>query len=388
MGKYTAWEDPLPDRIVEDHMRRIVEAIRSRLEPQAISLRGSFGRGEGGVVLENGRARFLSDYDINVVTHSSRHRALLERLSRELTRELEVETNLFWKPPDHLQEHRGDLARYEARYGSRTIHGRELPVRDGPWKPSDIPLHSPLVMMIHRMADAMAHIPDGSGDDMIRLFWVTKSVIVCAGSLLLLWEKYHHSYGERAARFASLAPERIDFMGEEGPAFTRYVARAAEFKLRPRRDLYPESVSDAWREVIPGCVAVFRHFAKEGLKFPLPSLVDFPAAYLQHVQGLLENAGPMQFWKSKASNLRKFLGQGRLPRGILSPHLASSVVYSVIPVVFGATVLEDDDLARANDVTRKVLRKAWRLDRPRPDSRAEWNHLREQTYSAWYALCH
>ena len=98
MGKYTAWDDPLADRIVEDHMRRIAEAIRTRLEPQAISLRGSFGRGEGSVALENGRARFLSDYDINVVTNSSRHRALLDRLSRELTRELEVETNLFWNP--------------------------------------------------------------------------------------------------------------------------------------------------------------------------------------------------------------------------------------------------------------------------------------------------
>lgn len=382
MGKYTAWDDPLADRIVEDHMRRIAEAIRTRLEPQAISLRGSFGRGEGSVALENGRARFLSDYDINVVTNSSRHRALLDRLSRELTRELEVETNLFWKPPDHLQAHRGDLARYDARYTSQALYGRETPPPGPPWEASEIPFHGTLVMVLHRMAESLCHVPASSNNDFLRLHWVCKPMIAISGALLHLWGNYHHSYEERGCRFASLASERLGFMGDLGPRFTEHVSRATEFKLRPRRDLWEGSVEDSWREVIPGCVEAFRHFAEEGLKFPLPSLVDFPEAYLQHTQELLENAGPLQFWKSKASNLRKFLKQGRLPRGILSPHLASSVIYSVIPVVFGATVLEDDDLARANDVARKVLRKTWRLDRPRPDSRAEWNHLRDQTYTA------
>jgi hypothetical protein len=122
--------------------------------------------------------------------------------------------------------------------------------------------------------------------------------------------------------------------------------------------------------------------AEKGFEKPLPSLADFPRAYLQHMQKILKNAEPLQFWKSKGSNLYKSLKRGRLPRGILSPHTESSIFYSVVPLVFAATVLEGDELTRSNNVTRGVLRKRRSLAPPHPDGRLEWDHLREQTHEA------
>jgi hypothetical protein len=47
MGTFTALDNPLVDQTVQDHLDRIVSAIRSHLEPQAIVLRFSQVRKRG-----------------------------------------------------------------------------------------------------------------------------------------------------------------------------------------------------------------------------------------------------------------------------------------------------------------------------------------------------
>ena len=70
MARYTAHSDPSIDQTVEKHLSQVVDAIRDYLEPRSIILYGSFGRGEGSVMLDGGRPVFLSDYEISVVTRS------------------------------------------------------------------------------------------------------------------------------------------------------------------------------------------------------------------------------------------------------------------------------------------------------------------------------
>jgi hypothetical protein len=88
MGKYTILDDPLADQIVSSHMQKIVAVVRSRMEPQAIILLGSFGRGEGSVIVQDGQLRFLSDYEIDVATVSPFYRSVFTEISHQITTEL------------------------------------------------------------------------------------------------------------------------------------------------------------------------------------------------------------------------------------------------------------------------------------------------------------
>ncbi|MRR32616.1 hypothetical protein EG834_20320, partial [bacterium] len=85
MTRYTALDDPIVDGVIEGHLRRIVEAITARMKPQSIVLRGSFGRGEGSVMLKKESLYFISDYEVDVTCNSPFYRSLFADLSKELS---------------------------------------------------------------------------------------------------------------------------------------------------------------------------------------------------------------------------------------------------------------------------------------------------------------
>jgi hypothetical protein len=165
---YTALADPSVERTVDAHLQRIVAEVRARMEPDAIILRGSFGRGEGSVMASQGQLCFLSDYEIDVATFSPFHRPLFRRLSRQLTTELGVETSLRWVRPDYLRRDRiGPLpagpapitiSLYESRYGSRTLYGEDIAQAGPAIDPCRIRLDSGVFLLLNRMAESLCYM--------------------------------------------------------------------------------------------------------------------------------------------------------------------------------------------------------------------------------------
>jgi hypothetical protein len=401
MGKFTVLDDPLVDETIEAHMQQIVAAIRARMEPQAILLRGSFGRGEGSVMIQDGQLHFLSDYEIDVAVFSPRYRSFFAELSHRLTVELGVESGIRWVRPDFTYKNRVGpfpmgpapitISLYESRYGSQTLYGQDIVEPSPRIDPCDIRNESGAFLVLNRMAESLSYMSQAEsyvGEPLVTYYWINKTILSCAESLLLLWSQYHFSYAERGRRFAAMAEDHLDFMGEERAVLSELVARATEFKLRPRLDLYAESVHAAWLRLIPICDGVFRHVAMRTFDLGFVHYSEFPQRFLQRATDAYRTLPPFHRGALVLLNLYKSLRVGRLPRALLSPFAISQTVYAVVPLIFVSWAAGDDTLRELLPEVRRHLATVCRIEEPVSNLRMEWDALRQQVLWAWMNYCY
>jgi hypothetical protein len=400
MGKYTALADPAVDEAVREHLQRIVEAVLDRMEPHAIVLRGSFGRGEGTIVVSNGKMRFLSDYEIDVATYSPFHRSLFRRLSGRLTTDLGVETSLRWVRPDYLYRGRvgplptgaapATISLYESRYGSQVLYGQDI-IDEGPAiDPRDVQTESAALLMFNRMAESLSYmspVETSRWDRWTVYYWINKTILACAESLLLLWGNYDVSYEERGRRFAGMAEDHLNFLEEE-VILCDLVARATEFKLRPRLTLYAEPVDVAWRRVIPICDSIFRHVVTEAFDFSFSHYSEFPERFLRHATDTHRSFPPLHRGALTLLDLYKSLRVRRLPRAFWSPFRISSAVYAVVPLMFVGWAASGETLSALLAEVRRRLKTVCRMEAPVSDPCIEWDTLRQQVFWAWKNFCY
>lgn len=401
MTKFTVLDDPDLEQTVEAHLQRIVTAVTSRMEPTAILLRGSFGRGEGSVVVSDGQMRFLSDYEIDVATFSPFHRSVFRQLSTQLSAELGVDTSLRWVRPDYMSRDRvGPLpmgvapitiSLYESRYGSQVLYGQDI-LKPGPAiEPRDIQTDSAAYLMLNRMAESLAYttgFEDRAVDPWAAYYWVNKVLLACAESLLLLWGEYHFSYAERGRRFAAMAEDHLEFMGGDSVALAELVVRATEFKLRPRLSLYPEPLDTAWRKAVSVCDRVFRYVAGHAFALGFFQYREFPQQFLQRATSAYRTLPPLRRGALKLLSLYKCLRVGRLPRILLYPYGISSAVYAVVPLIFVSWSSGDETLRELLAEIRRRLTTVCRMEAPKSDSCDEWDSLRQQVLWAWKNFCY
>ena len=400
MGKYTALDDPMVDQVVASHMQRIVTAIRTGMQPVAIILRGSFGRGEGSVLVENDGLKFLSDYEINVVTPSPLHRSLFARLANQCTSEFGVSTSINWMHPKFLYKKKVGIfyigqapitiSLYETRYGSQILYGRDLlhtgPVIDA----GQISLSSGIRLVLNRMAESVSYLPRSDMNTQAEwqsIYWINKLILACVESLLLAWGRYHYSYKERGLRFSILAKERLGFMGEEGKILSRLAEQATEFKLRPARDLYPESLQSTCFQVVSICDKVFRHLTSLEWGFTIDDdYTSFSEQYLQHEVKKLKSP-TYQRVIYKLLDIYKYVRRGRLPLNLKSPNTTNQVIYSVVPLLFSGWNKSDATLAPMLDGVRHQMVKIYPIGPPASNSRDELRHLSEHMFLLWKNFC-
>lgn len=399
MGRFTALKNPALDRQIESHLQRIVEAVTSRLEPQAVVLRGSFGRGEGSVWMQGSEIRFLSDYEIEVIIPSPACRGILRELSGQLTDELGVETSLRWQRPDFLTRMRlgpfvlgetaSTIAHYELRYGSQTICGRDYFKIAPEIDPKSIRLDSGLYLLLNRMAESLLHIQpqENSGfEGLSSYYWINKTILACAEALLLIWGQYHYSYEERGRRFQALAAEKLGFFPDGGAMLADLVKRATEYKLRPRLNLYPHPVTDTWRMVYPEVERVFRHIIEEVLDFPVGDYNDFPPQYLKRT-AILSRRDPLA-WRvvAKLLDLYRSLRIRKVPPGIFKRQYLYQIVYANVPLLFLAQFTEN--YIGILSTSRKWMALLGGMSHPSLDVNQEKEYLTKRLAWFWKVYCH
>jgi len=397
MGRFTPLHEPFVDQTIEGHLQYIVNSIVSRMEPIAIILRGSFGRGEGSVLIQDNRLRFLSDYEIDVATFSPFYRSLFARLTHQLTAELGVGVGIRWVRPDYLSVRRiGPLlvgtepisiSSYESRYGSRILYGQDIISASSAIDPDQIPLVSGILLMLNRMAESLKYMNNGStNDDLLAYYWINKTILACIESLLILWKQFHFSYKERGLRFASLANQHLNFMLDQKDLFIEFTARATEFKLNPRRELYPLPINETWQQVVPFAISIIRHLVEQDLDIKCQSMVEFPAQYIQKTMVRKSRVSLKIFYYIKLLEVYRSLRRHIVPRSLIIPFPAYQVVYSVVPLLFYSYGSEKRSALLRE--TRYWLSKLGPLTRPSSDPDIEWDYLRKKLVRYWYIYCH
>jgi len=399
MGKYTALDDPLVDQTIESHMQSIVEIVRLHMEPRAIILRGSFGRGEGSVLSEGGEIAFLSDYEIDIVTKTSAYRKLLKSLSRQLTSDLKVDTSLRWQRPDFMTRMRigpvtvgkaePTISLYELQYGGRTLSGEDF--FDGVKKiePGEIILESGLLLLLNRMAESMMHLPTHDAHSQANIYsyyWVNKTILACIESLLLVWGQYHYSYEERGKRFPDLAHLHLRNFPDGGEKIVELSARATAFKLKPRPDLYTATVKAAWEETFPEVLRVLQVIIKKLYGISVNDFTDFPKNYLNLSYQKVSLTNIVEIGVLKLLDLYRSGRKKVFPPALLSSRILPKYVYAVVPVLFQAQFTED--CGRLLTSARKWMAPLGKLEEVSPEITNERAYLTKRLTWFWKVYCH
>ncbi|MDE1170990.1 MAG: alkaline phosphatase family protein [Verrucomicrobium sp.] len=210
---------PGADEMVRRDLKTICAAILQETpDVDGILLGGSFGRGEGGVALVDGRLRAVNDYDIFVATRQPR--SGLE-LGKRLAREIGIDYVDVHYAPLRAEDFHPTQSRFDQRYGTQVLHGPASLLDDlPPMGAADIPLEEGHLIVFNRMAGFLTVPFEAAAagvfpqDGRYLQNQVNKLLMALGDAWLLKWKAYDVSYEVRSRRFfymgrAASLPEEL-----------------------------------------------------------------------------------------------------------------------------------------------------------------------------------
>ena len=247
MGRYTISKDPRADAAVQDSLnlivRNILELMNGNID--AIVLVGGFGRGEGGVILENGRFRPVNDFDIVVIVSKGyvrirkRYARQLQELSKKLAPLCGVkQIDIGISHPLRFRFAPNLVESYEVRNGYRVLWGDVNLKQLMPSLPAaKLPLLDGAIYFLSRgsglLIPALYFLPDGKVLPKYRENFqieIDKACMAMGDALLLLKKSYHFSYMMRLRRLEKMDMSYVP----EGETIKTWYIDAVERKLQPQ----------------------------------------------------------------------------------------------------------------------------------------------------------
>jgi hypothetical protein len=319
MRKYTVnGSDAIEQKIASD-MEVIVKQVTTVL-PQsdllAIILGGGYGRGEGGVRIQDGIESLYNDYDFFIISKdllplkAKRYQKQLRALSHELGKQIGIEVDFSpIQPISALPKADFWLVWYELKYGHQVVWGKPNILRYLPqWQGEDIPLEEAAKLLLNRgvgLALAKEKL-DSEGFDPKDEF-VTRNIfkaVMAMGDAILMSEKiYHWSYQERLRRFQSL---------EHHTLVARYnllqpYSETIQYKLNPFDVNYDKQGFQTWyNEILSAYMQVYYSVFSVLLK---AHILD-SRTYLAHLESSLYlQMDTKSALKNMALNMRDHKGK-------------------------------------------------------------------------------
>jgi|GEM_PF-6870137 len=138
MGTFTLHENSDVDRKIQTELDIICEEILSYVRPTTILLAGSFGKGEGSVLIQDDRIIPVTDYDLLIITEKGsfltqkemknlKRRIMARCQSGEIVRHIISDCNidLFQSTLEQLRSN-ANLSVYDMREGSIVLYGEDI----------------------------------------------------------------------------------------------------------------------------------------------------------------------------------------------------------------------------------------------------------------------
>jgi hypothetical protein len=259
-----------PDgELVAEKVRQDLNLITKKLlqvygrHISALILVGGFGRGEGAVVVDNGRVTPVNDYDLVMIVDQPCDLSRIGEIRRDLAQRLGVWwVDISTYTVAKLRRLRFTMYTYDLKYGIQVIHGDPsllslIPEMD----PARMPLAEAEREFFTRLwcflGPFSVEFLEQQPTDEEKFFLanqLSKALLACSDALLILNGLYHHSYAERLRRFEIAFKDRDDLFA--------LVREATEFKLRPTRDIRYDVV-ERWFQVRRVFLDTMRDFVSQ-----------------------------------------------------------------------------------------------------------------------------
>ena len=333
MGKYSVKGSPAFDARIDADMRRITDAVYASgfsRHWKALVLTGSYGRGEGSLMIgPNGEELPFTDYNLVVVTNSLdpllKH--ALRKLEKELSEELGLPVDLRPYLAATLPKCEFSLLNCEIKYGHRVLRGNPTILNAMPAYAHDaIPLSEGARLLMNRgkllldIKRRLAQPEPLTQEERVRfLKFLFKADLAFGDCALLLRGAYDRSCTVRRTRL----PE-IDLSGlDDASALVEAYCRAMDLKERADfQTLKNSNLHLHFAETVKRYEQFFLWYERRRLNRKFKTVEKYAHAF----PDLGKEGSPL---KNAMHNLRAF-GLGAIPHHLVHPRLR---LYAAIPLL-------------------------------------------------------
>ena len=297
---YTVLDKPVVENEIQKHMEKALQVLlsyKNKLGLNSIVLVGSFGRGEGSVIFDQGRIRPLNDYDFLLVTEKLLiPQRTLNMVSALIGEKLNIRIDL--KMIRHVDLHKlpNTIYYYETKLGGKLLWGIDSPSLMPPFKSDAIPLWDGAFLLLARIvALTLAYPPLCKEKTHFGVEQCLKAVFACSDATLILNGNYHYSYKERSKRIALLLSHQNE------PSYMRQLAdlaqEATRFKLIPDYSPFPDQ-EQLWKDVANVFRSVFLDYMAHAYHSS-PDIDDVVSKFLAtHGKSSIKNIPVwLDFWR-------------------------------------------------------------------------------------------
>jgi hypothetical protein len=256
MGKFTVSNDKNIEEKIQGDLDIICDEILKKTIPVSIILTGSFGRGEGSVIVFNTRTIPLNDYDILLLMEEKIPEHVLKNIegriydrlhySRPETRKIvfsDFTISLFQTTLDDIKSY-ANVGSYEIKTRSRLLYGKDFRNKI-PLTINDIPvatgfhfLFNKLIHLLGNFSSAYLENPPQGKEKIFLVYTCGKAYIEMGTALSILAGDYRPGYSDRneflRTGFAGLFPELV----KKSPELYRKIDYFTQLKLSPDPDRY------------------------------------------------------------------------------------------------------------------------------------------------------
>jgi hypothetical protein len=266
--KHTVYGSDKIELQIENDMRHILSVLQKKVDfsnIKAIVLGGGYGRGEGGVFIENEDEYLFNDYDFFLFSKTNKQLKKLhhevQNCSPELTKDIGIDVDFSFPYPIRILPHVPFfLFWYDLKLGNKVIYGEKNLLNAMPnWQGSELPIMEAAKLLLNRATGLIlisqklennTNLTDEEHEFIKRN--LVKAIIACGDAYLICKRKYHHSYVKRKETVSTLKDEII---GKS--EFVKMYSDAIEHKLKPEKQT--KSIAE-WKDELEKVRDMFEEF--------------------------------------------------------------------------------------------------------------------------------
>ena len=282
LGEYTVYPDWV-DAQIQQHMDIVAEeVVRAVDDIVSILLVGGFGRGEGTVLLEDGIATPINDYDLYLVSERGVSEHLINQISARVETRIGTQGYSRYEdsPFDHYLDIRslrvGDLPKlpslikyYELKHTSRLLYGRDTRSLLPAYQVEDLPLSEGVRFLFNRMSHILEWFPIEYFQGLLVPAWkkqtlryaITKIYLESCTALTLLAGCYQPTYRGRLQALEQVFERECGTLAETRPGLLERIHSETDCKLHFQ---FPQESDEAlvarWFQAREDILAVTRYY--------------------------------------------------------------------------------------------------------------------------------
>lgn len=278
MGQFTLYDDPELDRKIQNDLDICVAELKHEFGDQIVCLQlvGGYGRGEGGVRVEDGIRYPKNNYDFLIVlkSHVFQRTKKIQRLKSLLNTKLLIKFEPSIRSVPEMAQVPFIMFYYDVFHMSKCVYGEDvkkfLPSKFA--KQTNLPKSESLKILRNRLflyallGCKEKHLGYEITDEQ-RKIWFAKFVIGLGDSFAILLDKYKVSYQDKRDSFQDLDLSSFNIDVVEQSKFKLLHEKASNFRLYDNEfDIYPIMIQDLLKHYLEGLCGQRDLFSKKFVK--------------------------------------------------------------------------------------------------------------------------